>query len=334
MRRMALYSLDRVVLRVDSEGARRPALGRLLEELSWRPVRQCEGIPALYLSVSEHNGPFDTPPDCRETLRTDDFRGFELGEDFFLTDGRSGLHLRGHFGQAHARLAPCFFAKPAVVQANFWCFAILKLLRPLGIYSLHAAGLATKCGEGLLLVAPSGSGKSTLAIGLIRAGWNYLSDDAVLLRTGSEGIEALACRKSFYIDGARAKHYAEFTLGSEEPDSSGGRRRTIGVTKAYPERHMARCSPRLIIFPRITPRPRSALETMPRIHAMRSLLAQSGPQVFDRYTMRDHLRLLKTLLKQAETYELSAGRDLYEDPAKLIDLMGQLRGRDIAADRH
>ena len=59
-----------------------------------------------------------------------------------------------------------FFPKPTMTQANFWCFGLLKLLRPLGIYSLHAAGLASEAGEGVLLVGPSGSGKSTLAIGL------------------------------------------------------------------------------------------------------------------------------------------------------------------------
>jgi hypothetical protein len=334
MRRTVVYALDGVVLKLDSERTRGKQLGRFLEELSWRPIRRGDRDPALYLSVFEHNGPFDTPPDCRETLRTDDFRALEVGDDFFLTDGWSVLHLRGRFGQGNARLTTSFFTKPAIVQANFWCFGILKLLRPLGIYSLHAAGLATRGGEGVLIVAPSGSGKSTLTIGLIRAGWNYLSDDAVLLRAGSEGIEALACRKSFYIDAARAKHYSDFSLGSEEPDSNGGQRRAVGVNEAYPEQYRARCLPRILIFPRITPHAQSALTPMPRINALRLLLAQSGPQLFDRQTMSEHLQLLKTLLEQAEPYEINAGRDLYDEPAKLMDLIEQSQGRNIAAHCH
>ena len=126
-----------------------------------------------------------------------------------------------------------------MAQANFWCFGLLKLLRPLGVYSLHAAGLAAKDVEGVLLVGPSGSGKSTLAIGLIRAGWSYLSDDAVLLRHGSQGIEALACRRSFYIDAARAADYSDFRCGDEEPDSIGGRRRYVGINEAYPEQYLS-----------------------------------------------------------------------------------------------
>jgi hypothetical protein len=334
MRRTAVYALDSVVLKVDSERSRRSALGRFLEELSWRRIPQCDRGVTLYLSVSEHNGPFDTPPDCRETLRTNEFRAFEVGDDFFLTDGWSGLHLRGRFGQAYARLTTSFFTKPAIVQANFWCFGILKLLRPLGIYSLHAAGLATRDGGGVLLVAPSGSGKSTLTIGLIRAGWNYLSDDAVLLRGGSEEVEALACRKSFYIDAVSAKHYSDFSLGSEEPDSNGDQRRAVGVSEAYPDRYKARCLPRIMIFPRITPHAQSALTPVPRINALRLLLAQSGPQLFDRYTMSEHLRLLKRLLEQAEPYELNAGRDLYHEPAKLMDLIEKSQGRNIAAHCH
>ena len=100
-------------------------------------------------------------------------------------------------------------------------------------------GLPAKDGEGVLLVGPSGSGKSTLAIGLIRAGWRYLSDDAVLLRHGSQGVEALACRRSFYIDAARSADYSDLSLGEEAPDSNGGRRRRIGIDEAYPEQYVA-----------------------------------------------------------------------------------------------
>ena len=201
-----------------------------------------------------------------------------------------------------------------------------ELLRPLGIYSLHAAGLVTKDGEGVLLVGPSGSGKSTLAIGLIRAGWSYLSDDAVLLRHNSTGIEALACRRSFYIDAARSADYSDFCLGDEEPDSNGGRRRNIGINEAYPQQYITQCLPRIVIFPHITGNSPSLLKPIDRVQALRLLLAQSAPQLFDRSTMSGHLELLKSLLGQAELFELNAGTDLYHQPAKLIDLLREPRG--------
>jgi hypothetical protein len=259
-------------------------------------------------------------------LRTDDFLGFEVNDDFYLTDRSSVFHLRPAKGEGHARLAPSFLAKSALTQGNFWCFGLLKLLRSLGIYSLHAAGLASRDGLGLLLVGASGSGKSTLAIGLIRQGWSYLSDDAVLLRYGSQEVEVLACRRSFYIDAARSHDYSDLPLGEEAPDSNGGQRRRIGIDGVYPEQYAPRCLPRVVIFPRIKCQAQSTLMPVGRIRALGDLLAQSAPQLFDRNTMAQHLELLKRLLEQTETYELTAGRNLYSEPAKLMDLIQEAQG--------
>ena len=62
----------------------------------------------------------------------------------------------------------------------------------------------------------------------------------------------MACRRSFYIDAARSSDYADLWLGEEKPDSNGGRRRRVGIHEAYPEQYLARCLPRVVIFPQIT----------------------------------------------------------------------------------
>jgi hypothetical protein len=259
-------------------------------------------------------------------LRTDDFVGFEVNDDFYLTDRSSVFYLRPAKGEGYARLAPSFLAKSALTQGNFWCFGLLKLLRPRGVYSLHAAGLASRDGLGLLLVGASGSGKSTLAIGLIRQGWRYLSDDAVLLRYGSQEVVALACRRSFYIDAVRSHDYSDLSLGEEAPDTNGGRRRRIGIDDAYPKQYAPRCLPRVVIFPRIKCQAQSTLIPVGGVRALGDLLAQSAPQLFDRCTMAKHLETLKRLLQQADIYELNAGRDLYRHPASLIGLIQEAQG--------
>ena len=287
---------------------------------------ECTSKPDLYLSVSLSNRSFRIPRNHREVLRTNDFLGLEGNNDFYLTDRSSVFHLQPTKRQGCARLASSFFAKPKLLQGNFWCFGLLKLLRPLGIFSLHAAALADSDGVGILLVGPSGSGKSTLAIGLIREGWKYLSDDAVLLRDGSKGIEALACRRSFYVDAVRSAKYSDLSLGDEVPDSNGRNRCRVGIDEAYPEQYVPRCIPRILIFTQIKPRNTSTLLPVAQTSALHALLAQSAPQLFDRSTMAQHLELLKRLLQQTDTYELSAGRDLYRDPAKLIGLIKETRG--------
>jgi hypothetical protein len=327
MRQSAFYALDHLVLKLRSPEPIREDLNRLLQELSWLRISRCVDKPNLCIFVHMSDDGFQPPIDCREVLRTADFLGFEASDEFFLTDGLSVFHLRAPLGEAYARIAPTFCCKPTLAQANFWCFGLFKLLRPLRIYNLHAAGLATKDGEGVLLVGPPGSGKSTLAIGLIRAGWNYLSDDAVLLRGGSEGVESLACRKSFYIDAPHSGDYSDLWLGEEEPDSNGGWRRKVGITASYPEQYVPQCLPRVLIFPQIKRQSQSVLKPINSVHALGLLLAQSAPQLFDRSTMSGHLELLKGILQQAQTYELNAGADLYHQPAKLIDLLREARGR-------
>ena len=321
-----LYALDDLVLELDSDAQESENLGRLLQELSWVSIRSSSCKTRLSLSVRLDSGRFNIPENCRQVLQTDDFLGFEVGDDFFLTDRSSVFHLQPAQRQGYARLAPSFFTKPKLTRANFWCFGLLKLLRPLGSYSLHAAGLASKDGTGLLLVGASASGKSTLAIGLIRAGWSYLSDDAVLLRHGSQGVEALACRRGFYIDAVRSADYGDLGLGEEEPDSNGKRRRRLGINESYPGQYLSRCLPRVLIFPRIKPQHQSTLTVMDSVRSLGVLLSQSAPQLFDRSTMEAHLELLKNLLQQTQTYELNAGSDLYREPAKLIALIHEAQG--------
>lgn len=46
--------------------------------------------------------------------------------------------------------------------------------------ALHAAGLAT-AGRAVILPAPSGAGKTTLALALLARGWDFLTDELVLI---------------------------------------------------------------------------------------------------------------------------------------------------------
>jgi hypothetical protein len=323
MEQNVLYALDDSILELRAEHPRREDLDRLLLDLSWVKIRNSSRTPTLCLSVSYDCGTFTIPTDAHEVLRTGEFLGFTAGRDYYLTDGASMLHLRPDEHEAYARISPNFFSKSKVTQANFWCFGVLKLLRPLGIFSLHAAGLSMKFGEGILIVGPSGSGKSTLAIGLIRAGCNYLSDDAVFLRLRSQAVEAFACRRSFHIDATESLNYTDFVQSEKDPDLNGSTRRRVAVEETYPGQYVSHSFPRVVVFPHITHQDESVLKAIDTIRALGIMLGQSGPQLFDRSTMNEHLTVLKRLLEQAETYELDAGTDLYHEPRKLIELIGK-----------
>ena len=304
-----------------------PGLDELLEDLqfvSTPPERACAG--ALRLVVGPGSGRLRVPGTARERHCADGFRTLEEGDEVYVTDGESLLHVEPQYGYAGAEIAESFFRKPALLQRNFWAFGPLKLMRRRGFYCLHGAALQSPSGAGLLIVGPPGCGKSTLAIGLIRAGWCYLSDDALLLRRGAAGIEALALRKHFFVDSDAQTAYADLPLGDEVPDTCGRPRRRLHVEAAFQGQFLARSTPRALIFPRIVPNAHSRLAGVTSATALNNLLAQSGPQLFDRATMSGHLETLAALVKQADVFELASGSDLHREPGALEGLLAKARG--------
>jgi hypothetical protein len=324
---MACYTLHDVSLAVHAEPTElETELAQLLEDLSFVRTPSLQKTPSLHLSLSHRDHGLCLPLYARVVFQAEGFCGLESEEDFYLTDGAAMLHLSPNRGYGEGQVATSFFAQPVSLRRTFWTFGLLKLLRPLGFYSLHAAGVVSPTGEGLLLVGSSGSGKSTLTVGLIRQGWGYLSDDAVLLQAQPEGVEALALRKYVYVDAEAVSQYLALPLGEAVPDARGRPRRRVCVEAAYPGQYAARCVPHILLFARIVSRPQSSLRPLERLSALRQLLAASGPQLFDRGTTAQQLEILKRLVQQTASYELEAGRDLYARPDTLVHLLTQIEG--------
>lgn len=324
---MTFYTFHDLTLEVRQEEEEpEQELARLLPGLSW--VRNYSSVqhPSLRLAVYLNGKGCASALQARPVFEAEGFSGREHGEDFCLTDGSSYLHLQMAKGRGEAHLAPTFFTQPPVLRRNFWAFALLKLLRPLGLYSLHAAGVVSPTEEGILMVGQSGSGKSTLTIGLIRQGWRYLSDDAVLLRLQADEVTALALRKHCYVDAAAVAAYADLPLGEEIPDTAGGRRRRVCIEDVYPGQEMAGCIPRVMLFPRFVPHPYSTLLPLDRSRALRILLSYSNSQLLDRGTVAPHLEIMKRLVQQTAAYELQAGRDLHHNPGRLAHLLRETEG--------
>jgi hypothetical protein len=82
----------------------------------------------------------------------------------------------------------------------------------------------------------------------------------------------------------------------------------------------------VVLFTDISQGWQTLLRPLDRVQCLRQLLAQSGPHLFDRPTMGAQLELLTRLLHQANSYELHAGWDLYEDPLILRDLLAGVEG--------
>ncbi len=309
-----------------SEAGEELALGRLVEGLWW--VKTVDGgrQPRLRLSVIRHDRGLTLPYEAQPMPGLHGFQGLAVEHEFYLTEGSSLLHLQLERGQGYAHLAPNFAARPTRIQRAFWTFGLLKLLRPLGAYWLHAAGVVSREGVGVLIIGPSGSGKSTLTIGLIRQGWSYLSDDALLLRRQPDGIAALAWRRHASVDAAAAAAYADLPLSEVTTDPAGKPKRRVTIDEVYPGQLVADCLPQVLLFSRIVPHAPSAVVPLDRPTALKQLLSESGLALFDSATMPQHLEILTHLLQQATPYELRAGLDLDQKPGRLIQLLAAANG--------
>jgi hypothetical protein len=86
--------------------------------------------------------------------------------------------------------------------------------------------------------------------------------------------------------------------------------------------------PQVLVFTRIVPQERTQLLPLDPTSALVRLLPQSASLAFNRRSARDHLALLRALVRQTRSYELLAGRDVYHAPSALADLLFQVEPLD------
>ncbi len=197
----------------------------------------------------------------------------------------------------------------------------MKLIQFLDYFTLHGACLESSSGKGVIISGPSGCGKTTLTLGLLKNGWKYLSDDAILLKQKDSEIKAFSLRKSFYIDASRAPLYSDFVLGGFSPDSEHHLRRELKIHASHAQQHLTQTRPDTLLFPQIVDRKQSALESIKPSTALRLLIAESGAQLFDRKSLPNQLDTLKRLIKQTHCYRLNCASDLEKDPGKSVQLL-------------
>lgn len=172
-------------------------------------------------------------------------------------------------------------------------FAVCAALRRFGLFDLHSAGVVEpQSGKAVLIIGPSGSGKSTLALQLVQSGWSYLSDDELLLSLRDGAVEARGFRSFFAISEAGAQFKRCFEpLGSKR------------VEQAYAD---------VLLFISRNGESRSQLSKLTQAETMTRLITACPWATYDRSIAGANLELLSALARQANGFDLSAGRDLLE----------------------
>lgn len=243
---------------------------------------------------------------------------------FYLSCGASQLTLDTQTLRATAYLSDYFWHESLYAQREFIMLSILMLLRPQGLYGLHACGLK-KHNTGLLVVGSSGSGKTTTTLNLINSAWQFLSDDAVLLKASSTNVEALAFRKGFSVmpDVFQAFNDKDASLEFDDPEG----KKVINLNPEFAAGFTATCTPNIILFPRLGLSTKTSLAEINTTQALILLAQQSAGIMTDANTSKAQLHVLSHMLKQAKTYELLLAPDALENPS-LVSMLVEAKLHD------
>lgn len=315
----SLYGLT-IEVRWEGEGIE-DELGQFFSSFPFDGLRFLDNAADITLYFLETDIPLNIPHSKSAPLSFYGLSIFDMGGSVYISDGLSGFHAQPQAGIGQVTLYGRGKESHRVSKHNLFLVGLFHLLPYQNLYHLHAAGLVR--GEtGYLFIGESGSGKSSLSLSLVRQGWRYLSDDVLLFRPSMNGVEALSFRKRFFLDPALSRHYHEISAHLEETSYGGDTKQLFDVESVYPDQFSPNCFPRVLIFTRIVPHAESALVPIDRASVLVRLMQQSATLFFNRQVVKAHAEALKRLLYQTTHYQLFAGVDLREDPAKISEILG------------
>jgi hypothetical protein len=130
-----------------------------------------------------------------------------------------------------------------------------------GFVCAHASGVARN-GMGFVFPAHMESGKTTLAAGLVRAGFNYLTDEAVAFDPATGVIEPYP--KPLSLDPGSWPLFPELDPGSAALDLGPLEQWQVPVAAIRPDAVAAPCRARHVIFPAYRVGADTVLEPMTR----------------------------------------------------------------------
>lgn len=280
-------------------------IDRLFAGWQLTPVSSPERNPDIKITFTCGDLP-QAPVGFNEFEVAEGGRCYSAGDEFYLLFANSLLRLQ----PASPVNVSVFISSPSAAElARVTSFAVCAALRRFGMFELHGAGVvALESEAGVLIVGPSGSGKSTLTTQLARAGWNYLSDDELLLSLNGEEIEARGFRSFFALVSPDANSVLK---SSFEP---------AGVFSAPRVDHV---KPRFLFFTKISGAAETQLHELTQAETMSRLIRACPWATYDTAIAGLNLELLSRLARQVKGFNLMAGTDLLE-PDRASRIIGSV----------
>ncbi|OLC35350.1 MAG: hypothetical protein AUH81_10425 [Candidatus Rokubacteria bacterium 13_1_40CM_4_69_5] len=212
-------------------------------------------------------------------------------------------------------LSPSAAARLDECTETFLVTVLIFLLRRAGWHHIHAATALDPAGRGWLLAGDGLAGKSTTAALLATQGWRVGTDDTAFLASLNGCVTAVAYRAPIALrpPGYRLLGRLGGTLLA--------RRRKLGY---WPEElgggFADRVVPDVILFTSVGIGPTTATPLGAR-ECLAQLVRWSAWVMLEPDLAQQHLELLAALARQAKSYRVTLGRDLFARPNRLTELI-------------
>lgn len=202
-------------------------------------------------------------------------------------------------------------------QAIF--ITLYQLLRPHGLYLIHASAIAS-AGRAALIAGRSGAGKTTTMLTAVSAGLDFLGDDTTLLqRTGAGAVDVVALMATMDVTAKTAAWFPALAPHLSDRQSHTGKRQMI-LTEAFPQQIAPRARVHAILAPEITDR-RDTLLVPANKTAVLSELLFFSVDLQDPAQARRHLDFLAQLVEETPIYRLQLGSDRTQIPRVLQEAL-------------
>jgi hypothetical protein len=257
--------------------------------------------------------------------RGDHWPGLEIGADghilWFRREACGSVVVADlPAGRAQAYVADRHKGARAVEHAlnGMLLVALVQMLAHRRVFSIHACA-AARDGRAIIAAAKRGAGKSTLAASLARAGLSVLSDDRLLVRRGPTGIECLAWRGPVNLSEESIALFPELAGLALSRGTFEGKR-GVAPEEVYHMPRVDSAAPGVLLFPRVSDRPGSAIEDLSPGAAL-ALLVPCSLFYAHQQVLPEHLALLRDLVGASRCCRVSVGRDVAEIGQRLAGLL-------------
>jgi len=316
------FTIEGLEVKLRCETSIYPTISAYLDSLCKGP--HCSEKVPLNVEVGVADKPPKLPPDAIKTINRPSIATYLNGKEIYFASADGSLSYLDPINRKSK-----IFLTEKIINDTATLFSLLggtivEALKYDGLFFLHAAALSNNKVK-LLISGDGGCGKTTTTLCLVREGFKYLSDDSIFVEEQDGEIQVSPFYSHFHIDKNLAERFPEFTKKYRHSLPE-GIKIAINASETYPEAFIPCLKPNVIIFPKIRPVEKSTLRKIEKIEVLNRLLTQIV-LASDNEISKIQIELLRKLVNQTIGYELISGKDVYENPSKLVVTLKKLEGK-------